>query len=179
MSPRVRSKAALLASLAFVAAAAYSTSTGSAGQGLDTLVVDRSFEIRTSDPQRAFEPTAAIVDRGIYDTLLTFKGEGIIGGSLADGSYTLKIKAARVRNDVGLLLDGDEDGTPGGNALDAFFRKFGDADGDKDVDDADAALFDSTFGKQQGDEGFLAFFDYNGDGKVNKLDRKQFRQRLR
>ena len=30
----------------------------------DTLVVDRSFEIRTSDPQRAFEPTASIVDRG-------------------------------------------------------------------------------------------------------------------
>ncbi|MGH2996618.1 MAG: ABC transporter substrate-binding protein, partial [Gaiellaceae bacterium] len=40
----------------------------------DTLVVDRSFEIRTSDPQRAFEPTAAIVDRAVYDTLLTFRG---------------------------------------------------------------------------------------------------------
>ena len=40
----------------------------------DTLVVDRSFEIRTSDPQRAFEPTAAIVDRAIYDTLLEFRG---------------------------------------------------------------------------------------------------------
>src|SRR4029450_689283 len=39
-----------------------------------TLVVDRSFEIKTADPQRAFEPTAAIVDRGIYDTLFTYKG---------------------------------------------------------------------------------------------------------
>jgi peptide/nickel transport system substrate-binding protein len=29
-----------------------------------TLVVDRSFEIKTPDPQRAFEPTASIVDRG-------------------------------------------------------------------------------------------------------------------
>src|SRR4029450_12750804 len=38
------------------------------------LVVDRSFEIKTADPQRAFEPTAAIVDRGIYDTLFTYKG---------------------------------------------------------------------------------------------------------
>ncbi len=39
-----------------------------------TLVVDRSFEIKTADPQRAFEPTAAIVDRGIYDTLFTYRG---------------------------------------------------------------------------------------------------------
>ena len=57
-------------------AVAYATSTGSA-QGTDTLVVDRSFEIRTADPQRAFEPTAAIVDRAIYDTLLTFRGGNV------------------------------------------------------------------------------------------------------
>src|SRR5918999_6314957 len=57
-----------------VAAASGATSPRSAAQGSDTLVVDRSFEIRTSDPQRAFEPTAAIVDRAIYDTLLTFRG---------------------------------------------------------------------------------------------------------
>ena len=63
MTRRVRSKAALLAGVAFVAAAAYRASTGSAGPAVDTLVVDRSFEIRTSDPQRAFEPTASIVDR--------------------------------------------------------------------------------------------------------------------
>jgi peptide/nickel transport system substrate-binding protein len=57
-----------------VAAASGATSPRSAAQASDTLVVDRSFEIRTSDPQRAFEPTAAIVDRAIYDTLLTFQG---------------------------------------------------------------------------------------------------------
>ena len=74
MAGRFRSKAALIASLALVAAAAYAASTGSAAPSQDTLVVDRSFEIRTADPQRAFEPTASIVDRGIYDTLLTFKG---------------------------------------------------------------------------------------------------------
>ena len=42
-----------------------------------TLVVDRSFEIKTADPQRAFEPTAAIVDRAVYDTLFTYKGGDI------------------------------------------------------------------------------------------------------
>jgi peptide/nickel transport system substrate-binding protein len=41
-----------------------------------TLVVDNSFTIKTSDPQRAFDPTASIVDRGIYDTLFTYnKGD--------------------------------------------------------------------------------------------------------
>ena len=74
MTRRVRSKAALVAGVALVAAAAYGVSTGSAGPAVETLVVDRSFEIRTADPQRAFEPTASIVNRGMYDTLLTFRG---------------------------------------------------------------------------------------------------------
>jgi peptide/nickel transport system substrate-binding protein len=70
-------KAALLALgvLATVAAA-----TGAkAGQSAptQTLVVDRSFEIKTADPQRAFEPTAAIVDRGIYDTFFTYRGSDL------------------------------------------------------------------------------------------------------
>jgi peptide/nickel transport system substrate-binding protein len=38
-----------------------------------TLVVDNSFTIKTSDPQRAFDPTASIIDRAIYDTLFTYK----------------------------------------------------------------------------------------------------------
>src|SRR5262249_43380163 len=53
------------------AVAAYGASKG--GTAAPTLVVDRSFEIKTSDPQRAFEPTAAIVDRAVYDTLFTYK----------------------------------------------------------------------------------------------------------
>jgi peptide/nickel transport system substrate-binding protein len=39
-----------------------------------TLVIDNSFTIKTTDPQRAFDPTGSIVDRGIYDTLFTYKG---------------------------------------------------------------------------------------------------------
>ena len=40
------------------------------------LVVDNSFTIKTSDPQRAFDPTASIIDRAIYDTLFTYnKGD--------------------------------------------------------------------------------------------------------
>jgi peptide/nickel transport system substrate-binding protein len=73
MRPGVRSKA-LAAAVALAAVTAFAATTGSAAPRQDTLVVDRSFEIRTSDPQRAFEPTASIVNRGVYDTLLTFRG---------------------------------------------------------------------------------------------------------
>jgi peptide/nickel transport system substrate-binding protein len=66
-----------VAVLAASVAAYGATSAHSSGSAGGTLVVDRSFEIKTSDPQRAFEPTAAIVDRGIYDTLLTYKGSDV------------------------------------------------------------------------------------------------------
>jgi peptide/nickel transport system substrate-binding protein len=39
-----------------------------------TLVVDNSFTLKTADPQRAFDPTGSIVDRGIFDTLFTYRG---------------------------------------------------------------------------------------------------------
>jgi peptide/nickel transport system substrate-binding protein len=42
-----------------------------------TLVVDKSFDLKTSDPQRQFEPTGGIVDHAIYDTLLKFVGADV------------------------------------------------------------------------------------------------------
>jgi peptide/nickel transport system substrate-binding protein len=39
-----------------------------------TLVIDNSFTIKTSDPGRAFDPTASMIDRAIYDTLFTYNG---------------------------------------------------------------------------------------------------------
>ncbi len=70
--PRVKFALAILTVL--VAAAVASGATNGPSAPSATLVVDRSFEIKTADPQRAFEPTAAIVDRGIYDTFFTYKG---------------------------------------------------------------------------------------------------------
>ena len=70
--PRARVALALLAGLATAAIASGATTTSSAPSA--TLVIDRSFEIKTADPQRAFEPTASIVDRGIYDTFFTYNG---------------------------------------------------------------------------------------------------------
>jgi peptide/nickel transport system substrate-binding protein len=59
-----------LAALACATAAFGATSHRAAGS---TLVVDNSFTIKTSDPQRAFDPTGSIVDRAIYDTLFTYR----------------------------------------------------------------------------------------------------------
>lgn len=42
-----------------------------------TLVIDKSFDLKTSDPARAFELTGSIVDRAIYDTALTFTGSDV------------------------------------------------------------------------------------------------------
>ena len=62
-----------LTALACAAAALAATSHRAAGS---TFVVDNSFTLKTSDPQRAFDPTGSIVDRGIYDTLFTYnKGD--------------------------------------------------------------------------------------------------------
>ena len=65
--------AALGALVCVTAALGATTHRGASG----TLVIDNSFTIKTTDPQRAFDPTASIVDRGIYDTLFTYKGSNL------------------------------------------------------------------------------------------------------
>ena len=108
----VRRASALIVVIALAATvAAYTASQGSAG-GPDTLVVDRSFEIRTADPQRAFEPTASIVNRAMYDTLLTFKGGDVSKPALmaARGyraSSDAKVYTFDLRQDIRFA-----DGTP-------------------------------------------------------------------
>ena len=64
---------AALVALACTAAAFAAAAHRDAGS---TLVVDNSFTLKTTDPQRAFDPTGSIIDRGIYDTLFTYnKGD--------------------------------------------------------------------------------------------------------
>ncbi|MEU6431214.1 ABC transporter substrate-binding protein [Microbispora sp. NPDC046973] len=48
-----------------------STPSGAAGK---TLVIDTSFDLKTADPGRTYEPTGLIVGKATYDTLLTFEG---------------------------------------------------------------------------------------------------------
>jgi len=103
---------------------------------------------------------------------LTFSGEGIVGGSLADGDYSLTTLSSSVADAAGNGLDGDGDGAGGDNAVDTFFRFYGDANGDRTVNVIDLLQFRSAFGRTNAD------FDHNGDGVVNVLDLLQFRSRF-
>jgi len=69
-------KAALIGSLAASVVAASLLVAGASAHrsSAPTLVIDNSFTIKTSDPGRAFDPTASMVDRALYDTLFTYKG---------------------------------------------------------------------------------------------------------
>jgi hypothetical protein len=106
----------------------------------------------------------AVVD-GMTVATLTFSGPDIIGGSLADGQYTLTIRGDKVRNGLNQALDGDGDDVAGGDRVVEFFRLFGDSDGNGDVDGADKKRFREAAEAGPSDPLFGAF-DYDGDGSL-------------
>jgi hypothetical protein len=110
--------------------------------------------------------------------VLTFAGPEFVGGSLADGSYTLTVRADRVHDRWGRELDGDGDGSAGGDRVDNFFRLFGDSDGDGDVDGPDRDRFRAAFHTNAGEPGYLWYFDFDGDGDVDGHDNGQFNRRF-
>src|SRR5436309_9197422 len=110
--------------------------------------------------------------------VLTFAGPEFVGGSLADGSYSLTVRADRVHDRWGRELDGDGDGSAGGDRVDGFFRLFGDSDGDHDVDQLDRDLFRSAFKTSAGEAAYLWYFDFDGDGDVDGRDNGQFNRRF-
>ncbi len=70
----------VVSALAVVGLAASSLAASAAtkhSSASTTLVVDKSFDLKTSDPQRQFEPTGGIIDHALYDTLLKFVGADV------------------------------------------------------------------------------------------------------
>jgi hypothetical protein len=110
--------------------------------------------------------------------VLTFTGPGVTAGSLDDGTYTLTVSSARVRDQQGIVLDGDGDGVAGGDYHLQLHRLYGDANGDGTVNGLDLALFRSAFGTTAGTPGYLNYLDFNGDGRVDVLDLVAFRSRF-
>ncbi len=108
--------------------------------------------------------------------VLTFAGTGFVGGSLADGRYTLKVRADLVHDCWGRELDGDGDGSAGGDRVAGFARLFGDGDGD--VDRSDRELYRPAFGTTVPDMGYVWYFDFDGDGDVDGRDNGQVNRRL-
>lgn len=76
------------------------------------LVVDKSFDMKTADPQREFEVSGGIVAKALYSTLLTFKGaDSATPVPEVASSYTASADAKtftfKLRNDIKF-----SDGTP-------------------------------------------------------------------
>jgi hypothetical protein len=117
-----------------------------------------AFELKRQDGSLVNLQMAALTVSGRTQAVFTFAGADIVGASLADGNYTLTVKGDLVRDGLGRALDGDEDGTAGGDRADAFFRLYGDSDGDRDVDLLDLGRFLSTVGRRQGDSHYLGYF---------------------
>ena len=128
---------------------------------------------------------------------LTFSGaetdsvSAMNGGqaSLSDGRYALTIFSSQISAN-GLALDGDGNGTPGGNFVSPndtlgggtgqlhLYRMFGDANGDGIVDQLDLGLFRGSFNSSTGDAGYLGFLDADNSGTVDQVDLGMFRSRF-
>jgi Putative Ig domain/Dockerin type I domain len=112
--------------------------------------------------------------------VLTFPTFRVRPSSLDDGQYALTIYGNLIHGVYGQALDGDGNGTPGGNYVDAFFRLFGDSNGDGVVNGTDLSAFQSTLLRRAGDPKFLGIFDYNGDGIIDlATDNAMFMRRYR
>ncbi|HEY8318081.1 MAG TPA: ABC transporter substrate-binding protein [Amnibacterium sp.] len=72
--PAALGAAAVASVLVLAGCSAGGSSSSSSGGATKTLVVDNTFDLKTSDPARAFELTGSIVDKALYETALTFKG---------------------------------------------------------------------------------------------------------
>lgn len=127
-----------------------------------------AFEVRLNGGAAvAFTPSVSVVN-GQTVVLLTVTG----GGSLADGRYTLTVRANQVTDGLGNQLDGGTDYVAN------FHRLYGDANGDATVNAFDYSQFRPAFGSSTGDPTFVEWLDFDGDGTINASDLGQFRDRF-
>ncbi|QDV47957.1 hypothetical protein Enr13x_78690 [Stieleria neptunia] len=134
-----------------------------------------AFEVRSESGTPVAVSASISPLSGMTTAELTFSGPLTdASGSLLDGIYVLTVKDSHVRDLASNSLDGDSDGSGGGDAIDEFFRMFGDSDSDRDVDSQDYGRFGLTFLQQIGDSSFNASFDHDGDGDVDGQDYGQF-----
>jgi hypothetical protein len=128
-----------------------------------------------------FTATASVVNGVSIVTLSNFTGASTQFGSLADGRYTLTALASQIHVG-GVPLDGNSDGTPGGDYTfgdaQGLFRFFGDINGDRHVDIADFAVLSNSFNSSTGQTNYLGYLDFNGDGHIDIADFGQFSVRF-
>src|SRR5262249_10583022 len=72
-----------------------------------------AIELRRQDGSLVGAQLSIALVNGKTVAVLTFAGAEFVGGSLADGNYTLTVLADRVHDRWGRELDGDGDGSAG------------------------------------------------------------------
>jgi len=97
---------------------------------------------------------------------LTFSGANTEFGSIKDGVYNLRVIGSMISTG-GVLLDGDGNGTPGGDRTLQIHRLFGDVNGDGTVNSFDYSQFGRAFGSSLGDPNYRDYLDFDGDGVIN------------
>ncbi|HMH57928.1 MAG TPA: ABC transporter substrate-binding protein, partial [Galbitalea sp.] len=74
--------------LALVVTGCSSGKTTGNDSAAKTITIDKAFDLKTADPGRMYEPTGEMVDKALYETLLTFNGGDV--SKVVPGLATLK-----------------------------------------------------------------------------------------
>ncbi|TXN32312.1 ABC transporter substrate-binding protein [Lacisediminihabitans profunda] len=77
--------------LALVVTGCSSGKTTGSDSASKTLTIDKAFDLKTADPGRMYEPTGEMVDKALYETLLSFTGGDV--SKVAPGLATLKVSS--------------------------------------------------------------------------------------
>lgn len=127
-----------------------------------------------------FTATANLVNGRTVVTLTGFSGSETQFGSLADGRFSVRVRASQV---VG-GLDGNGDGIAGddyvfnGSTTNGLFRLYGDVNGDGITNAIDFSQFRTTLGASAGQQYYIECLDVDNSGVVNAFDFSQFRPRF-
>jgi hypothetical protein len=102
---------------------------------------------------------------------------------LNDGDYFLNTTASLVTDSQGHQLDGARTGSFGTNGHDEFWRLYGDANGDRNVDGEDTSFFRNSYNYAQTHtdvdaQALLWFMDYDMNGIMDSNDVGQFNSRF-
>jgi peptide/nickel transport system substrate-binding protein len=118
LARRSRVALGLMATFALALTACGKSSTrSSSNNAARTLVIDKSFDLKTADPGGEFEVSGGIIVHALYDTLLTFEGSDVTKPvpslaesyqQSADGkSFTFKLRSGVKFSDNTPLTAGD------------------------------------------------------------------------
>ncbi len=127
--------------------------------------------------------TSVVSGKTIADLSFSSTSSFIQGGSLPDGNYRMTILSNLVTAS-GVQLDGDNNGTAGGNyvkgavEVDAFFRRFGDSNGNRTTTLAELGQLRAAINKASPDPGYDPRFDFNNNGTVTLSELGQLRSRI-